>query len=138
MNTYKRFLAGTAMGALALGFTIASDAPASAQVFNTDVIVKGSLCVGLDCPTNPSFGFDTERLQENNLRIHFDDTSTSASFPSNDWRIVVNDSSNGGGNYFAVEDSTAGRQVFRIEAGAIVNSLYVDSEGDVVSALRIR
>lgn len=102
-----------------------------AQVFNDDVIVFGSLCVGLDCNSSENFGFDTERLKENNLRIHFDDTSNSGSFPANDWRITINDSSNGGGNYFAIEDVTGGRTPFRIEAGAIQNALYVDSDGDV-------
>ena len=28
--------------------------------------------------------------EENNLRIHFDDTSTSAGFAANDWRIIAN------------------------------------------------
>jgi hypothetical protein len=53
----------------------------AAQVFTTDVIVQGSECVGFDCATSESFGSDTLRLKENNLRIHFDDTSSSASFP---------------------------------------------------------
>jgi len=44
---------------------------------------------------------------------------------------VINDTSNGGGEYFAVEDSTAARQPFRIEAGARVNALYVENDGDV-------
>lgn len=102
------------------------------QIFSDDVIINGgSLCVGLDCVNGENFGFDTGRYKENNLRIHFDDTSSSASFPSNDWRIVINDSSNGGNNYFAVEDATAGRQTFRVDAGAPANSLYVDSNGDV-------
>ena len=60
-----------------------------------DVIISFSLCVGNDCVNGESFGFDTIRLKENNLRIHFQDTSNSASFPTNDWRIVINDSSNG-------------------------------------------
>ncbi len=96
-----------------------------------DVIIDGSLCVGQDCVNGESFGFDTIRLKENNLRIHFQDTSNSASFPTNDWRIVVNDSANGGDNYFAVEDSSSGRQVFRVDAGAPANSLRVDSGGDL-------
>ena len=79
------------------------------QVFNDDVVVVGSICVGQDCVNGENFGFDTGRYKENNLRIHFDDTSSSASFPSNDWRISINDSSNGGANYFAIEDATAGR-----------------------------
>ncbi len=119
------------------GFEATSDAAtfnnvnAAAQVFATDVIVQGSECVGFDCVASESFGFDTLRLKENNLRIHFDDTSSSASFPSNDWRIVANDSSNGGANYLAFEDATAGRTPFKVEAGAIANALYVDSDGDV-------
>ncbi|MFK7958253.1 MAG: hypothetical protein AB8B96_19310 [Lysobacterales bacterium] len=96
-----------------------------------DVIITQSLCVGQDCNNGENFSFDTIRLKENNLRLHFDDTSVSASFPSNDWRIVANDSSNGGGNYLAIEDSTAGRQPFRVDAGAPANSLRVDSGGDV-------
>jgi len=50
-------------------------------VHNDDVIIIGSLCVGFDCVNGESFGFDTFRLKENNLRIKFDDTSTAASFP---------------------------------------------------------
>ena len=101
------------------------------QVFNDDVIMTFSLCVGNDCVNGESFGFDTLRLKENNLRIHFDDTSTTASFPSNDWRIVVNDSGNGGTNHFSVEDSTAGRSPFRIEAGASANALVVEADSDI-------
>ena len=106
-------------------------AVANDQQFLDDVIIDGSACIGLDCVNGESFGFDTLRLKENNLRINFFDTSTSASFPSNDWRIVANDSSNGGGNYLAFEDSTAGRQPFRVEAGARANALYVEGDGDV-------
>lgn len=102
-----------------------------AQVFTQDVIVQGSICVGLDCTSTESFGFDTQRLKENNLRIHFDDTSNSGSFPSNDWRITINSSDNGGPSFFAIEDATAGRVPFRIEAGAPANALIVDAQGDV-------
>ncbi|GAA6137787.1 hypothetical protein NBRC116583_15340 [Arenicella sp. 4NH20-0111] len=96
-----------------------------------DVIISQSLCVGNDCVNGESFGFDTIRLKENNLRIHFQDTSNSASFPTNDWRLIANDSGNGGGNYFAIEDSNTARQPFRVDAGAPANSLRVDSAGDV-------
>ena len=51
------------------------------QVIADDLIVDGSACVGFDCVNGESFGFDTIRLKENNLRIKFQDTSTSASFP---------------------------------------------------------
>ena len=101
------------------------------QVINDDLIVTFSTCTGNDCVNGESFGFDTLRLKENNLRIHFQDTSNSASFPTNDWRIVANDSSNGGANYLAIEDSTAGRIPFRVEAAAPANSLVVEADGDV-------
>lgn len=82
--------------------------PASADIQHLDdVIISFSLCVGNDCVSGESFGFDTFRLKENNLRLHFQDTSNSASFPTNDWRIVANDSTNGGASYLAFEDSTA-------------------------------
>jgi len=93
--------------------------------------IDGSLCVGTDCPSAPAFGFDTLRLQENNLRLHFEDTSAAAAFPPNDWRIRINDSFNGGSSYFAVEDATAGRTPFRVTAGARNNALVIDSQGDV-------
>ncbi|MDM7930876.1 hypothetical protein [Tabrizicola sp.] len=70
------------------------------QVIADDLIVTGSACVGFDCVNNENFGFDTLVLKENNLRIFFDDTSNSSSFPANDWRIVINDSANGGSSFF--------------------------------------
>ncbi|MBN2431721.1 MAG: tail fiber domain-containing protein [Acidobacteria bacterium] len=96
-----------------------------------DVIIDGSLCVGNDCYSGLAFGFDTQVFMENNLRIFFDDTSTIQNYPRNDWRIIVNDSIDGGGDYFAIEDATAAEQIFKLEAGAPANSLYVDSHGDV-------
>ncbi|MCP4656029.1 MAG: hypothetical protein GY856_11495 [bacterium] len=100
-------------------------------VHNSDVVIVGSLCVGFDCPTSPAFGFDTIMLMENNLRILFDDTSSLASFPTNNWRITVNDSTNGGASYFAVDDVDDGTNPFRIEAGAPSNALYVEDYGRI-------
>lgn len=104
---------------------------ARTQVISMDLIVQGSECVGVDCSNSVSFGFDTEILRENNLRVLFDDTSNSASFPKNDWRLTANDSSNGGDSYFSIDDATAGRQVFRVDAGAPANSLRVKNSGNV-------
>jgi len=102
-----------------------------AVVHAMDTIVMGSLCVGMDCSSSENFGFDTIRLKENNLRIHFQDTSNSGSFPTRDWRIIINDSANGGASYFAIEDSDSARQVFKIEGGAPANSLYVEDNGRI-------
>jgi len=101
------------------------------QVFIDDVIIQFSLCVGTDCVNGENFGFDTIRLKENNLRIRFQDTSNSGSFPTNDWEITINDSSNGGDSYFGVLDVDAGRYPFRIYAGAPANSLVVENSGRV-------
>ena len=98
-------------------------------VFADDVIVQGSLCVGLDCVNNESFGFDTIRLKENNTRIKFDDTSTSAGFPANDWQLTANDSASGGSSKFSIEDITGSKVPFTITAGAPTNSIFVDSTG---------
>ena len=108
-----------------------TDGGTFAQVIANDLVVQGSNCVGLDCTTGESFGSDTIRLKENNLRIHFQDTSSTGAFPSNDWRIIANDSNNGGLNYLGIEDSNTGRMPFRVEAGADANNLYVEADGDV-------
>ncbi|HEX4954970.1 MAG TPA: hypothetical protein VF017_16390 [Thermoanaerobaculia bacterium] len=101
------------------------------QVIPDDLIVQSSLCVGFDCVNGESFGFDTIRLKENNLRIHFDDTSTTAGFANRDWRIIANDDGSGGANKFSIEDSTGGLVPFTIEAASPNNSVYVDSTGRV-------
>jgi len=128
-NNMKTFLRSTALGTSAL--CLASGMAFADQVFNDDVIITFSLCVGNDCVNGESFGFDTIRLKENNLRLHFQDTSNSASFPSADWRLVANDSSNGGSNKFSLEDVDAGRQTFIIEQGAPANALYMSDGGDL-------
>ena len=90
-------------------------APADSMIID-DLIVYGSECVGLDCVNGENFSFDTLRLKENNLRIHFFDTSNSGSFPSTDWRITINDSFNGGENYFSIDNATANTSLLRIMA----------------------
>src|SRR5213075_895514 len=95
-----------------------------------DVIIQGSLCVGLDCVNNESFGFDTIRLKENNTRIKFDDTSV-GSFPANDWQLTANDSASGGASKFSIEDITGAKVPFTVTGGAATNSIFVDSTGRV-------
>lgn len=106
---------------------VASPSAVDDIVHLDDVIIVGSACVGGDCVNGESFGFDTLRLKENNLRIRAFDTSNSSSFPSNDWQITFNDSSNGGANKFSIDDIDGGRTPFTIEAGTPSNTLYVDS-----------
>ena len=108
--------------------------PAQAQYTVGDREIDGSLCVGLDCVNGESFSFDTIRMKENNLRVKFMDTSSSASFPQNDWQLRANESSNGGRNAFFIDDmgtaNTNGQipesTPFTIEANAGTNALYID------------
>jgi hypothetical protein len=100
------------------------------QVIPDDLIVQGSLCVGLDCVNNESFGFDTIRMKENNTRIKFEDTSV-GTFPTNDWELTANESASGGASKFSITDITGSRVPFTITAGAATNSIFVDSTGRV-------
>lgn len=107
------------------------------DVIPDDLIVQGSACVGLDCVNGEVFGFDTIRLKENNDRLQFDDTSTSAGFPTNNWQIRANSSAAGGANFLAFVDqgasgnSETGTIVFEVDAGAPANALKVSSTGRV-------
>lgn len=107
------------------------------QVIPDDLIVQGSVCAGLDCVNNENFGFDTIRTKENNTRIQFDDTSSSAGFATNNWQIRANSSASGGGSFLAFVDqgatgnSETGNIVFQVDAGAPANSLRVSSGGNV-------
>lgn len=97
-------------------------------VINDDLIVNGgsgSACFGLDCNNTESFGTDTVRLKENNNRLAFIDTSNSASFPSRDWELQANESSNGGANAFAIRDRDGATNPLVVEAGGADNTLYV-------------
>jgi hypothetical protein len=102
------------------------------QVITENLIVDGSLCVGTDCAAGLAFDYDTIVLKENSLRVLFDDTSTSSSsYPANDWRLVINDTNSGGDSYLGIQDVTGGSIPFRIEAGAPTDALTVTSSGDI-------
>ena len=124
-NRYK--IAGGV--AAIFGAAMWAGAASADQVILDDLIVDGSACIGFDCVNGESFGFDTIRIKENNLRIRAVDTSSTASFPSNDWQITFNDSANGGANKFSIDDIDGGRTPFTLEAGAPSHSLYVDDGG---------
>jgi hypothetical protein len=107
------------------------------DVIPDDLIVQGSACVGLDCVNGEVFGFDTVRLKENNTRLQFDDTSTSAGFPTNNWQIRANSSASGGASFLGFVDqgatgnSETGTIVFEVDAGAPANAVKVSSTGRV-------
>lgn len=139
MTTYKKLTTKVTALALALGaVTFAGTAAQADQVINDDLIVTKDppeaavgLCVGLECAAGESFGYDSLRFKEDNLRIHFDDTSDDGVFAENDWRIIINDATNSGTSHFSIEDATAESTPLRIEAGAPSNALVVENDGDV-------
>jgi len=130
-NEGQRTQATNTAGGLRAGSDAKFKATTDDQVIADDLIVQGSACVGLDCVNNESFGFDTIRLKENNTRIKFDDTSTSAGFAANDWQLTANDSASGGSSKFSIEDITGSKVPFTVTAGASTNSIFVDSTGRV-------
>ncbi|WP_166831721.1 Calx-beta domain-containing protein [Thalassoroseus pseudoceratinae] len=101
------------------------------EIINDDVLIQGSLVVGDDADTADAYGSDTLRLRDEVIRVHFQDTSISASFPTRDWRILVNDALIGGTSHFSVEDSDLGTTPFRLEAGGPGDAVVIDSSGQI-------
>ncbi len=102
-----------------------------------DLIVDGSVCIGVDCVNPEPFGFDTIRLKGEDLQISFTDTSNTASFPTTDWSIFTNDSFDGGDSYFAISDGVGATPDFRVNAGD--NSfLILDETVEVSTADALR
>ncbi len=101
------------------------------RVVQDDEVVIGQLAIGSNADETGPFGTDTLRLSDDVLRIHFQDTSVSSSFPTNDWRIVVNDDFLNGDSHFSIQDIDNGTIPFRIEAGDSGNALVIDESGNV-------
>jgi len=59
---------------MAAVFGLAATTAQAQNVISSNTTIHNSLCVGFDCANSESYGSDTIRLKENNLRIHFDDS----------------------------------------------------------------
>ncbi|MBU2887550.1 hypothetical protein KO507_17430 [Gilvimarinus agarilyticus] len=116
---------------IATSILLLSPITSADNVILDDSIIDGSQCVGNDCVDGENFSFDSVVLKENNLRILFNDTSLTSSFPNNDWRLIANDTVNGGRSHFSIEDATAGRENFTLMAGAPESSLVIDNSGNI-------
>ncbi|AXT54264.1 hypothetical protein D1815_00365 [Aquimarina sp. AD1] len=101
------------------------------NVFIEESIVKNRVAIGDDVMTGMDFGENDMILSDDTIGIWFRDTSVSASFPTNDWVIKINDISDNGENYFAVLDTTANRIPFRVMAGAPDKSLEINANGNI-------
>ncbi len=100
------------------------------QIFD-DFEVSKSLVVGKGATIEHNKADHTMVVVGNVILLKFDDTSTSASFPKNDWQIKTNDIEAGGDDFFAFVDFTANQIPFRIDAGAEDNTLYIPENGNV-------
>nr|WP_320048808.1 YadA-like family protein [uncultured Desulfuromonas sp.] len=69
-----------------------------------DLIVTGSTCIGEDCEPGEDFGSNTLILKEEDIRIEFQDTSATGSFPTQDWEMIINSCEDGGDDFFAISD----------------------------------
>ena len=81
-----------------------------------DQIVDGSLCVGGDCVDGEVFDFDTIKIKSSDPQIKFQDTSSSASFPTNDWLMGIADDMATGSAFFYITDVESGSNVLHIQA----------------------
>lgn len=88
------------------------------QLILDDLDVNGSLCVGTGCVDGEVFDFDTIRLKTDNPQILFQDTSVSASFPTNDWLMGATDNGVSAPAYFFIRDVDGGSDVMVLESGA--------------------
>ncbi len=101
------------------------------NVFIEESIVKNRIAIGDDVLPGMDFGENDMILSDDTLGIFFRDTSTSSSFPPNDWSIQINDVIDNGENYFAVNDIDGARTPFRIMAGAPDKSLEINANGSI-------
>ncbi|BDD10781.1 hypothetical protein FUAX_32130 [Fulvitalea axinellae] len=92
-----------------------------------DAILKKRLAVGSGVSAGMDFGENKMVLADTILRVRFEDTSQSASFPKNDWEMVFNDIAENGQSYFAVLDEDLNATPFKLMASAPTNAFRVMS-----------
>ncbi|MDY8134563.1 hypothetical protein [Aquimarina sp. 2201CG5-10] len=101
------------------------------NVFIEESIVKNRIAIGDDVTTGMDFGENDMVISDDTIGILFRDTSTSASFPFNDWSIQINDIADNGEDYFAVNDIDGSRTPFKVMAGAPDKTLEVNNNGNI-------
>ncbi|MFW2542766.1 hypothetical protein ACN2XU_09000 [Primorskyibacter sp. 2E107] len=125
MNHFATLYTGVLLGLLTLC------APVSAQtVLSGNYSIDGRFCAGPDCWNTEDFTNTTLKLKQVEPRLVFEDSST-AGFPSVDWRMDANGSSPTEGSYFAISNVDANRTLFTLRANAPANAFYLDDSGDL-------
>jgi len=87
------------------------------QVILDDLIVNGSQCVGSACTDSEAFNFDTVLYKSDDPAISFQDTSSSASFPTNDWQLGFSDDNSTVTPYFYLKDVDANANLLVLQSG---------------------
>jgi hypothetical protein len=127
-----RRLTHARVAAVAIAAALACSGAAQAdELIADDLIVQASQCIGFKCTNDEVFGSNTLILKDDNTRIRFEDTSVGLGFAANKWQLTANDNVSGGGNFFAIDDVTLSRTLFKVTAGARANSLVVGSNSNV-------
>lgn len=121
----------TSTFALYTALTIASTTVLADQVVSDDLIIQGSLCVGLPCVNDEEFGFNTLKVKSATPSILFVDTSTSASFPTTDWIMSVKEDLNNI-SVLTIENVDTGLPVLQLSANQ--NGGVAIGEGSVLMA----
>jgi hypothetical protein len=99
-----------------IGFLLFSAPVWADEVINDDLIVHGSQCVGAECADGELFDFDTIKLKSSDPQIRFQDTSSTAGFPTNDWLMGIADDTATGSAFFYITDESSGLEVLHIQA----------------------
>ena len=131
MNIEHLRLAPIILLALTLGSTAHAD-----EVIFDDLIVDGSVCVGVECMDMHLFDFDTIVLKSSDPQIKFQDTSSSAMFPTNDWAVGITDNGAGGLPTFSITDVDTGTAVLQLQAatdGGVAIGAGAEIEANAVS-----
>ena len=118
----------------AIALALLPAAASADDLFLDDVIVRSNLlCVGGDCADGEAHIAGTHGLKVKyiNTAIQFDDTTTSTVFPTHDWQLMANETTQNGRDAFILSDLTAGTRPFWVLGDAPDSSLYVDHRGYV-------
>ena len=128
-------LAGTAMAqdVFTKGVQISDTTATDADLYVEDkTVLDGNLCVGSDCTLSEVYTDELVRLKHGNVSILFVDSSVAGgTFPTNDWRLRINENTQNGLDLFGIEDVTGGTMPFVVEAGAPDSAVWVDHFGSL-------
>jgi hypothetical protein len=123
------------IASLALTATLFSSDARADQVVADDLIVQGSVCIGVHCANGEGFVAESLRLKGTVNRIRVVDNSvTGSSFGHRDWIIDFNED-NGPGDFMSFADNGNSGDLYRrimvLSAGAPSNSLYIGPSGNI-------